>query len=164
MNTLKLLTLCIAVLVAGCCKPDLNSWCQAPADITVPHPQIEKDGHAMDHYMVVFSASWCGPCQRMKPDVKALGKEGVLIYTIDTDDEKNGGREAAVKMGVKSLPTIVVMAGGKEQARVVGRQTLDQLRELYGANDAPQPDDTKPIDDDDPGIDLPKKPLDYKVF
>ena len=158
--------LIVAALAAACvlaapCNRSPAPCMQAPADIVVPHPDIEKAGHAMDHYMVVFSAKWCGPCQAMKPDVKALGREGMLVYTIDVDQE----REAAEKMGVKSLPTIVVMAGGKEQARVVGRQTRDQLRELFESNSGGEKpaDDVDPLDDD-PGIDLPKKPLDYKVF
>lgn len=147
------------VAMNGCCSP---AQCQEPDRIVVPHPKIEQDGNAMKPYICVFSATWCGPCQEMKPSIDALRKEGILIYVIDVDKAP----ESKTKMGVRSLPTILFMANGQEHARLVGKQSQDTLRDTFNQFDdsdtEPDDSDVEP-DDDDAGIDLPK-PRNYKVI
>ena len=40
-----------------------------------------------------FTASWCGPCQKVYPDllelIKTLDSSKVMIYKIDIDKEEN---------------------------------------------------------------------------
>ena len=33
-----------------------------------------------------FNATWCGPCQQMKPHVDKLNKEGYSIESVDIDE------------------------------------------------------------------------------
>lgn len=60
--------------------------------------------------VVVFSATWCGPCkvmmQRMENIAKQLGPRGVKVVKIDTD-ESEGGSELASELGIYKLPTLM---------------------------------------------------------
>ncbi|MDI1313115.1 thioredoxin family protein [Prosthecobacter sp.] len=74
--------------------------------------------------VLVFSASWCPPCQAMKRDVypsaevKAFHDKFVWAY-IDVDDARN--ESAATKYGVNGIPHIEFLnAGGKEVGKQVG--------------------------------------------
>lgn len=144
------------VLMLGPCTLCKPAYCQ-----TVPHPQIQKDGNTLKPYAVVFSAKWCGPCQQMKPHIESLRKRGYLIYVVDVDLAP----QSKEKMGVSSLPTIILMNGGAEQDRHVGGMQLDELRQYVDSNDNAKPDNSSPdVDDNDPGIPLPTKPKDYKLI
>lgn len=75
---------------------------------------------ASDSQVVIvnFSASWCGPCKAMKPQIEALEAktEGAKFVYCDIDDAPN----QTEKFGVMGVPTYVVMRGRKEQTRLVG--------------------------------------------
>ncbi|KAH9254568.1 hypothetical protein BASA81_007316 [Batrachochytrium salamandrivorans] len=77
-----------------------------------------------------FTASWCGPCQTIKPVFAKLSEEntGVCFVTIDVDQFE----DLAERFGVKAMPTFVgVERGGKEVGRVLGAQE-GELRSLVG--------------------------------
>lgn len=74
--------------------------------------------------IVVFSASWCGPCQKMKKDVypsdavKPYQDKFVWAY-LDVDDRVNA--KAGEQYGVNGIPHIeVVNAEGKSLGQQVG--------------------------------------------
>lgn len=79
--------------------------------------------------VVDFYADWCGPCKMMAPvlDQIAADRRGsVLVTKLDTDRNQ----ATAMRFGIRSIPTLIVFAGGKEVAREVGavpRQRLDAL-------------------------------------
>lgn len=58
-----------------------------------------KDGVVL----LAFSATWCGPCQQLKPSIDQLKKEGKPIVQIDVDQNK----ELAKKFNVSSIPTVI---------------------------------------------------------
>lgn len=68
--------------------------------------------------IVNFSASWCGPCKAMKPQIEALESktEGAKFVYCDIDDAP----KQTEKFGVLGVPTYVVMYDRKEQTRLVG--------------------------------------------
>ncbi len=70
--------------------------------------------------LVDFWAEWCKPCKIQGPIVSQLAEEmsanGVKICKMDI--EKNP--KVAQKLGVKSIPTIIVFKNGKEEERLVG--------------------------------------------
>ena len=58
-----------------------------------------------------FYADWCGPCRMVSPLIDEIAKErdDILVAKINVDDEQ----ELAQEFGVVSIPTLVVMQGGK---------------------------------------------------
>ena len=77
-----------------------------------------------------FWAAWCGPCRMVAPILQELAadREDILVGKIDIDEEM----ELAMKFGVTSIPTLVVMKEGKIVNRVMGARPKDQILELLG--------------------------------
>jgi thioredoxin len=65
-----------------------------------------------------FWASWCGPCRMVSPIVDEIAgeTEEVKVGKVNVDDEP----ELASAFGVMSIPTLVVMKGGKVVNKSVG--------------------------------------------
>jgi thiol:disulfide interchange protein len=86
--------------------------------------------------LIDFYADWCGWCERLDkdtytdPKVIELSKRFVMIK-VNTED----ARRAAIKYGVRSLPTIVITdSGGREIGRVTGyRPASSFLNEMQVA-------------------------------
>jgi thioredoxin 1 len=76
--------------------------------------------------LVDFSAIWCGPCKMLAPRLEELATEtpGVKFCEVDVDAE----RALADRMGVKSVPTLVLFKDGKEVDRSVGYAPTAQLK------------------------------------
>lgn len=56
--------------------------------------------------IVDFSASWCGPCQRLAPLLDDIAQEydgKINVYKIDIDQES----EVAEQFGIQSVPTLI---------------------------------------------------------
>jgi len=77
--------------------------------------------------LVDFWAQWCGPCKAMKPTLEKYKESSkVPLVEINVDEEN----EIAQKYGIRSIPCFVVIEDGKEIARKIGMQNIDQLVEL----------------------------------
>lgn len=86
-----------------------------PGDDTYGHPYVKK-ADAQKNYLVMYTAEWCGFCQKMYPIIDQLRKVGYIVYVVDADKHP----EAVKKHRVKNLPTFIVMNQGKEASRIVG--------------------------------------------
>lgn len=75
-----------------------------------------------------FYADWCGPCRMVSPIVDAIAEEHTefLVGKINVDDEP----ELANAFGVSSIPTLVVMKGGKIVNTSVGARPKDQILDM----------------------------------
>lgn len=75
-----------------------------------------------------FWASWCGPCRMVSPLVDEIAQENpqFLVGKVNVDEEP----ELAQKFGIMSIPTLVVMKGGKIVRQVTGARPKAQLLEL----------------------------------
>lgn len=79
--------------------------------------------------LVDFYADWCGPCKMMAPVLDDLARQRagrLLVAKVDTDRNPM----AAQRHGITSLPTLVVLSGGREVGRELGaipRPRLDAL-------------------------------------
>ena len=73
-----------------------------------------------------FYADWCGPCKMMAPVVEELaelydGKAKVGKLNVDNNEE------IAMKYGVMSIPTLLVIKNGQVEAKMVGVQKREVL-------------------------------------
>src|SRR5215831_19094336 len=69
--------------------------------------------------LVDFYADWCGPCRMVSPILESLSREyegKVKFVKINTDDNQ----ELAVKLGIMSIPTVMIFKDGEMKARIVG--------------------------------------------
>ena len=75
-----------------------------------------------------FYADWCGPCRMVSPLVDEIAEENpqYLVGKINVDSEP----ELAQAFGVMSIPTMVVMKGGKVVNQALGARPKDQILAL----------------------------------
>lgn len=74
-----------------------------------------------DTHLVVFSASWCNPCQVLK---NRLVESGVKFTEIDADTFP----EVLVRYGVRSLPTVMAYSKSREDLVFVEDRNMETLR------------------------------------
>ena len=72
-----------------------------------------------------FWAPWCGPCRMVSPIVDEIAAErgDIKVGKVNVDEE----RELAAQFGVMSIPTLVVMKGGKVVNQMVGARPKSQI-------------------------------------
>jgi thioredoxin 1 len=85
------------------------------------------DPRLADGQLLMFTAKWCGACQRMKPVAADLSREGFDIRTIDVDSNQ----QKAQRYGIRSIPTFVLVRNGQEVRRQNGAVSADALRRMW---------------------------------
>ena len=73
-----------------------------------------------------FWAPWCGPCRMLGPIVEEIAEEykgRAKVGKINVDEED----ELAAAFRVSSIPTVVVMKGGKVVNQAVGARPKQQI-------------------------------------
>ena len=78
--------------------------------------------------LVDFWASWCGPCRMIAPAVEKISEEhpDVKVCKVNIDDEQ----ELAIKYGVISIPTLMVVKNGEVVNTAVGLRPKEEIEEL----------------------------------
>lgn len=74
-----------------------------------------------------FSASWCKPCRSMEPVIDELIAKGYRVRKLDFDRD----RELARKYQVSKIPCFVMLAGGRETARILGATPIGRLEAMF---------------------------------
>jgi thioredoxin 2 len=81
-------------------------------------------------------AAWCGPCRTIAPAIDELAVElagRVRVAKLNVDDNP----ATASRFDIRSIPTLLVIAGGREVDRIVGAQPKHAIRarlERFAAN------------------------------
>ncbi len=77
-----------------------------------------------------FWAPWCGPCRMVGPIVEEIAgeNEDITVGKVNVDEEM----ELAMKFGVSSIPTLVVLEGGQVKERAVGYRPKGDILKLLG--------------------------------
>ncbi len=80
---------------------------------------------AQGKVLVDFWATWCGPCQRIAPEIEALAEENehLTVCKLDVDE----ATEVAITYGVTTIPTVLVFENGQVVQQIVGYHTKEQL-------------------------------------
>ena len=68
--------------------------------------------------LVDFWAPWCGPCRMVAPVVEEIAGErsDIKVCKVNVDEQP----ELAGQFGIMSIPTLMVIKGGKIVAQAMG--------------------------------------------
>ena len=81
--------------------------------------------------IVDFTATWCGPCQRIAPVLEELAKEyegRIVIYKVDIDKNRNLAKE----FNVSSIPAILYIPLTGDPVMTVGSRDIGKFRTEIG--------------------------------
>lgn len=75
-----------------------------------------------------FWAPWCGPCQMVGPIVEEIAeeREDITVGKINVDEEV----ELAIRFGVSSIPTLLVMEKGQIVNKAIGYRPRADIEKL----------------------------------
>jgi thioredoxin 1 len=79
--------------------------------------------------LVDFWASWCAPCRMLAPVVEQVAEkyaETARVVKLNVDD--NPG--VSQRFGIKGIPTLILFRNGKEEERVVGATTKENIARM----------------------------------
>ena len=78
--------------------------------------------------LIDFWAAWCGPCRMIAPAVEKIAEErpDVKVCKVNIEDEQ----ELAIKYGVMSIPTLMVVKNGEIVNTAVGLRPKEEIEAL----------------------------------
>ena len=76
--------------------------------------------------LVDFNAPWCGPCRFQEPIIKGIAEQfedKAFVREVNVDEN----REIAIRLGIQSIPTLILFKNGQEIRRFIGLQSAATL-------------------------------------
>lgn len=101
------------------------------AVITVTKENFQEQVlNASNTVLLDFWATWCGPCRMVAPIVEEIAAEnpGITLGKINVDEEM----ELAMRFGITSIPTLVVMKDGQMVNKAIGYAPKKEILKLLG--------------------------------
>ena len=83
--------------------------------------------------LVDFWATWCAPCRAMEPAFEKLAENysGQFNFAKVNVDEVP---DLAAKFGIRSIPTLILVKGGKVVEQLIGARPYGELAKLRDAH------------------------------
>ncbi len=76
-------------------------------------------------WLVDFSATWCGPCRMLEPNLEEFSKNNNVLQV---DIDKFG--ELTESFGIMSVPTLILFNNGELVKQTVGYKSLEDLEKF----------------------------------
>ena len=99
------------------------------AILTLTKDNFENEAlKAEGKVLIDFWAPWCGPCRMMSPVVDEIAEEltDVKVGKVNVDEEP----ELAMKYGVMSIPTLIVLENGQVINKSLGAVPKENVLRL----------------------------------
>jgi thioredoxin 2 len=110
--------------VCGRCKTLLPVSAK-PVTVTDASFSTDVEGSPLP-VLVDAWAPWCGPCRMIAPVIDELAAEmagRVRVVKLNVDDNP----QTAARFNLRSIPTLLVIKGGREVDRLVGVQPKQEI-------------------------------------
>lgn len=97
--------------------------------ITLTKNNFENEVMKSDKPVLIdFWASWCGPCRMVSPIVDEIAEEATDFKVAKVNVDEQG--ELAQAFKVMSIPTLIVVNGGKVTSQAVGVKPKEQILKM----------------------------------
>ena len=109
----------------GKCGRQLFEGQPANVSAAILEKQIAKSDIPV---LVDVWAPWCGPCKVMGPQFEAAARQvepALRLVKLNSDDNQ----ELSTRLGIRSIPTMILFKGGREVARKSGAMTRKDILE-----------------------------------
>lgn len=76
--------------------------------------------------LIDFYADWCGPCKMMSPIIDQIAEEkadSLKVGKVNVDENQ----DLAMKYGIMSIPTVVVIKNGQVEKTFVGLRDKNEI-------------------------------------
>jgi thioredoxin 2 len=110
--------------VCGRCKTPL-SVSNKPISVTDATFTVDVE-QSPEPVLLDVWAEWCGPCKMIAPVIEELAEEmrgRVRVAKLDADRNPM----TASRFNVRSIPTLLILKGGREIDRIVGVQPKSEI-------------------------------------
>ena len=102
------------------------------AVLSVNNANFEAVKNSEKTVLLDFYADWCGPCRMVSPIVDEIAEErsDILVGKINVDVCP----ELAMKFGIVSIPTLIVMKNGEPVNKMVGARPKSEIISALSVN------------------------------